>query len=396
VVLVLNGVSGSGAGTVSSWTSASGFHSLSTTAYAYVVGLSSDSQFITYTNNYDASAATADVYVAKNDGTGATLLATTVPGLNANSMCYPEVAFAGEAVVLSYCTSTGQVPTGNIESFARPSWAMTTLESSVYPYFQPDKAGVNLLINTTSGLQVIPTAGGSATTIDPSGQGGTFTSDGADVVYVSSSGALMRSSVKAPAPTMLVAGGLEGLYGLSPDDSTALVYKGYDNTTYLTDLYAASATKSGELTTLSAAQTATVGGGQLAYGSPFTGDSSHVLYYSTFSTMSYPYMGTLKTSAVSGGAATMLGQNTNTVFASGMTKAVFEDNFARVTGSQVAAVDIRSVDTSGAGPAVLVVSQANAGQYYGSFFLSPDQTKIVYAENGTKTGQAGVFITAVP
>jgi hypothetical protein len=132
------------------------------------------------------------------------------------------------------------------------------------------------------------------------------------------------------------------------------------------------------------------------YGSAFTSDSSHVLFYTGVSTVSYPYLGTLQSSAVGKASQVTLAQNSNTSYASGKTKTVFEDNFALLEGSTVATVDVKSFDTATGASPNIVVSQANAGAYYGSFFLSPDGTKVVYAQNSTKTSMAGVFVTPVP
>jgi hypothetical protein len=397
LVIVLNDVTSTGEGTLEIWSSKGGLHTIVSTAYAYEFDLDSAFAHIAYFGNYDSTAMTADAYVANVDGTGATLLQSAVPGLGQGSKCYPEIAFAGSSPVLAYCTTPPT--TGNIESFASPSWAMTPVESSVYPYFVADPAGNNLMFLSSAGMQVIPAAGGTATMIDANGQNGLFTSDGANIVYVTSGGGLYTSPIASPSPTMLVSSGLEGIAALSPDNSTALVYKNYDQSTYTSDLYAASAVTSGPLTTLSSATTAAVGSvlnGGIVYGSSFTSDSSHALFFTGVSTASYPYLGMLQSGAPGATSPSTLGPNSNTVFASGKTKAVFEDNFLLASGSIVATVDIKSVDTAAGGTPTVVVSQANAGPYYGSFFLSPDGTKIVYTQNGASTSTQGVLVVPVP
>jgi hypothetical protein len=394
LVVVLNDITSSnGLGTIATWTSSAGFHTISTKAYAYDFDPSPDFQSLVYFDDFDPTAQTADAHVVKIDGSSNSTLQAGVSGIGYTSTCYPELMFAGTTVVLSYCTPPS-TSSGNVYSFAAPSWTQTTVASDTYPYVTPDPTGTNLLLYG-NGLQVVSVSGGTPTTIDASGQGGVFTSDGENVVYVSSSGALMRSPVASPSPTMLVASGLEGIFELSPDDSTALVFETYDQTTYLSDLYAASAVTPGGLTTLSKDQTTAIGGGQIVYGSAFTGDSSHVLYYTGVSTASYPYLGTLAVSPVASSSADTLAQNTNTAFASGKTKVVFEDNFALLAGSAVGTVDVKSIDTQAGGSPTLVVKQANAGAYYGSFFLSADGSKIVYAQNATSTTKAGVFVTLV-
>jgi hypothetical protein len=396
LVIIINDVtSTTGLGTLSTWTSSIGFHTLSTKAYAYDFDPSPDNKSLVYLDNFDSTAQTADAHVTNIDGTDNTVLQAGVSGIGFSSMCFPELGFAGTSVVLSYCTPPSTT-SGNIYTFSAPSWTMATVASDTYPYATPDPTGTNLLLYG-AGLQVVPVSGGTPTTIDSTGQGGVFTSDGADLVYVDTAGNLMRSSVTSPSPMVLVgSGGLEGVFELSPDNSTALVFKNYDQMTYLSDLYSASATTPGTLTTLSTAQTNAVGGGELVYGPAFTGDSSHALFFNGVSTASYPYLGTLESSPVSSGTPAMLGQNTNTAFASGKTKVVFENNYALLAASALGTADIDVIDTAVGGSPQLVVSKANAGSYYGSFFLSADGSQIVYAVNETGSTKAGVYVTAVP
>jgi hypothetical protein len=251
LVFVLNGVTSTGLGTLKTWSSKGGLHTIASNAYAYQFAVSKDLQSIAYLANFDAMAQTADAYAAHIDGTGATLLQMGVAGLGNASTCYAELAFVGTSAVLGSCA--GGAMSGNIYSFAQSSWAKTTVATAVYPYFSADPIGENLLVASSTGLQIIPVSGGAPTMIDPTGQNGIFTSDGASVVYVTGSGELSRSAIKSPTPTVLVSSGVQGLVGLSPDDSTVLVFKTYDPSTYLSDLYSASAATSGALTTLSSA-----------------------------------------------------------------------------------------------------------------------------------------------
>src|ERR1019366_1998081 len=128
----------------------------------------------------DGAAQTADAYAAGVDGSGASLLQLGVAGLGNSSMCYVDLAFEGDSVVLGYCAPS--TTSGDVITFARPSWAKTTVAAGLYPYFVPDPPGTNLLIASAAGLQVFPVAGGAPTTIDANGQSGVFTSDGASVV----------------------------------------------------------------------------------------------------------------------------------------------------------------------------------------------------------------------
>jgi hypothetical protein len=397
-VFVLNDMQSTGLGTLKTWSGKGGLSTIASKAYAYDFAVSSDAKTIAYFANFDSSAQTADVYAANIDGTGAALLQSGVTaGYGIPGTCYTELSFAAESVVLGYCAPS--TFSGSIFSFAGASWTKTTVASGIYPYFSVDPSGANLLVVSSGGLGVVPVSGGAPTIIDPTGQGGAFTSDGSTVVYITTSGGLSRSKVTSPSPTVLVTSGVSGIYGLSPDDSTALVYDHYDSATYVTDLYAASAVKKGPLTTLSKATTASVSSGGISgvvLGSPFTADSSHVLFYTGVSTASYPYLGTLQSSGLGSTPPVTLGTKTNVDWASGKTKVVFEDDFSIAAGSLVATIDIKSIDTAAGGSPTLVVSQANAGAYFGSFYLSPDGTQIVYAQNGTKGSKSGVYVLPVP
>jgi hypothetical protein len=416
------GTDASAAGTLETWTAKGGLHTVSSSAYVFLSGAasnnygksySSDYGLIAYLANYDATAQTADAYVANIDGTGATLLQSglsgVVAGVNINS--FPQLMFVGSDVVLVYVT--GSIPTGptaTIESFAPPSWSSTVLATNATEAANlSDPTGAHILYNATSGLEAVAVSGGASTLIDPNGAieqtvstESAFTSDGTSVVYASDLEELVRSTIEAPSPTTLVSSNVWGLLALSSDNSTAVVTPPVPGGMLggaFPNLSEASATTSGSLITLCATYTGAVPGTTVAIGSPFTNDDSHVLFY-TGETMSPlfgsslgPYVGTLESAAVGSSSTVTLATNSYTVFASGKTKVVFDDGFSS-TSSAMATVDIKSVDTATSASPTLVVSQANYGLDTGSFFLTPDGTQIVFTTNATSSG--GVYVTPVP
>src|SRR5450755_2308695 len=62
LVFVLNGVTSTGLGTLKTWSSKGGLHTIASNAYAYQFAVSKDLQSIAYLANFDATAQTADAY----------------------------------------------------------------------------------------------------------------------------------------------------------------------------------------------------------------------------------------------------------------------------------------------------------------------------------------------
>jgi hypothetical protein len=393
------------AGTIETWTAKGGLHTLSTDAYVFLGGSTSnnygkgyspDFSSIAYLDHYDGVGQTADAYVANIDGTGAKLLQSNVPNVGGTDGS-AQLMFSGGAVVLAYVTPSDSLAT--IESFAAPAWSSTGLATGIAGNFViGDPSGAHVLFDGPSGLEAVATSGGAPMTIDPSGTAAQalFTSDGTSVLYTSGSGDLRRSPVDSPDPMTLVSANVGGLLGLSPDNRAAFVYETFSS---FPDLYEASATIAGPLVQLSSSATATLPGESVAIGSLMTNDFSHVLFYTDlayttfFKSSAGIYVGTLKTSAVGSSASVTLATSSYTVYASGKSKVVFDDGFG-YKGASMPTVDLKSVDTAAGASPGLVVSQANYGGDYGSFFLSPDGTEIVYATNTTSTG--GVYVTPVP
>src|SRR6202034_3035912 len=152
----------------------------------------------------------------------------------------------------------------------------------------------------------------------------------------------------------------------------------FDSTTRLFDLYAASTSAPGTLVPLNTSNTT-----DALYGNTFTGDSSHIFFYTAVNPSSF--LGTLQGSAASSASQqpTVLGTTSNTAWAVGKTSVAFADNITTPPGSSLNSVDIEVVDLAGTGKPTRVATGANATSSYASFFVNPAGDAVVYTINAT-------------
>jgi hypothetical protein len=385
VAVYFNGVSQStGAGTLGVWTSAHNAQTLSTAALIGAPGggsldVSNDGAHVLMFDN--TTATTGDVTVIDTDGTNKKVL---VPAVHLDyTLCPPNIGFAGAYAIVAYCTADpsdagapdgGAPATATMATFTGTGWATTgSVSTAAYTGFSHDRAGAQVLYGTAAGLQVAKLAAGTSAVIDPAGLGGLFTSDGLNLVYVTTGGAIKVAAVSGTGtPTTLQASGFAGLYSLSPDDKWLTAYKQLvtDQTTGLqtSDFYLASATAAGTATALSSATTGAV------YGSTFTADSSHVLWTANIDVAKGP-VGDFMAAPVTGGTPAKLGSALWIDTSTTGTKVVFNDNWVGSGGGGGAGVaDIKSVDTSQTAPATLLTTGADA-----FYYLSSAKDKVVYS-----------------
>lgn len=389
-------------GPVTVWTSGGGAHQLSASSY-YLTGASSDSSHIAYLDNVSEQSGDAgfelvgDLYGANADGSGAKLLQAGVSGWyvaggGGSQYCYTYFSFAGSYAVLFACAQSGSATTEQVWSYPSTGWQGTQIVASATSLSGFDDAGTQALVTTSAGLQSVPLAGGAATTIDPTGAAGLFTSDGKNVVYVTTTGALARSPVASPAPQQLVASGVQGLWAMSPDDGSVLLFESYSQQTGLTDLYVASAGKPGNATPLVSAQTAMVGGpNSYMAGNAFSADSSHALFWSSVAIpmgqQYFPVIGTLQSGATgAAGMPAQLGNNSNAAWALGGPAIAFADNLAML-GNSPATFDIEWADTSRATAATTVVKGAIGSTGGAPFYVTSAHDRVIYV--GSEPPDAG-------
>jgi hypothetical protein len=409
----------SGVGSLVMWTSAGGMHMLSTasvpgsmnitpfgttlmtspTQPAISAGVSADSSYVLFLDNADPeNSGTADVYQA---ATSTGTKAAVQMGISI-SFAYPSLGFAGDPpnpISAVVAASAAGIEYG-IRTFSVPSWtASQTIPATTTWVWSSNSAGTKLLAFPSAvdggagGAVVFPLEpdGGSPTPIDPTGQFGTMTPDGTHVIYGGSAGGLSISPTTSASPSVLVtppASPIEGILALAPSAESVLFYETEDSSDDgATDLYAASATASGPITTLSSATTA----GLVSPGDAFTADSSHALYFTDYTPPNPPFQtgptnGTY-TAAVTGsdgGAALALGQKAVMGWATSGAKVVFTANLATATA------DLEAIDLSSATmPTTLVPS---VSPYV---FLSPSKTLIVYSWNVSPT-IAGIYVMPAP
>ncbi len=388
-------------GPVTAWTSGGGAHQLSASSY-YATGASNDSTHIAYLDNVSEQSGDAglqivgDLYGANADGSGAKLLQAGVSGWyvagsSSSSNCYTYFSFAGSYAVLFACNQSGGTPTEALWSYPSPGWQGAQIVANATSLSGFDNAGTQALVTTSAGLQSVQLGTGTATTIDPTGAAGLYTSDGKNVVYVTTMGALARSPVASPAPQQLVASGVQGLWAISPDDKSVLLFESYSAQTGLTDLYIASTAAPGNANPLVSAQTAMVGGpNSYMAGNAFSADSSHALFWSgvtiPMGQQYFPVLGTLQSGTSGTAAPAQLGKNSNAAWALGGSAIAFADNLAMV-GNSNATFDIEWADTSKTMPVTTVVKGAIASTGGAPFYVSPAHDRVVYV--GSQPADAG-------
>jgi hypothetical protein len=389
-VLIYDSITSTGGATLETWTSAGKLETISPSAFEYSATLSPDGKTLSYFDNFNPNESTADAYVVETGGSGKMLLHPQVPGVGVSPSCRAELGFAGAAIGLTYCSSTTPSLAGSVYTYTAPSYSEVDAVDGIYPYFVPNPVGTILLVESgTSGLELVPVAGGSATVVDPIGQVGIFTSDGSTLVYTTTTGELRSSPVATPSPTTLVSNApILGMVDLSPDGKEALVYEQYNSSNYNHDLYAASASTPGSLLTLNAAETSS----QL-FGDTFTADSSSALFWSG---VGGAYLGTLESSFGSGTPAT-LATASNTAWAATGSTVVFAANESTPPGSSIANVDIERMvlGTKPSSSAVLAKSVNGSSGTYAPFFLNPARDAVVFTANAGNGLAGGLYVKSL-
>jgi hypothetical protein len=369
-------------GSLQTWTALGGPQSLATASLVGTADSSGDGSRVLYFDG--ATASSADLYMAQSDGSGKTKLAAGVPW---SPSCVPQVVFVGISPLLAYCpegTPTDPTnPVGTVSLFVGASTTSTTLSTSVLlPSL--DTAGATILFRAANGLVVASASSGVTTVLDAAGTSATFTHDGQSVVYVTSDGSLKTTPVSSPNPTTLVAGGgFAAVSSTSPDDRWVLASKHVDPNTGNLDIYIASATAPGSATAILETPTGAF------YGSPFTADSSRVLYVDNTANGAGDYY----VAPMTGGAGVQIASNMWLGLATNGSAVVFDDGFIPNVGlGQQGIADIESMDVSVApGVPTPLVNQADPG-----LFFTSGGDRLVYSLTYCATGSQGIWMTPTP
>ncbi len=268
--------------------------------------------------------------------------------------------------------------TATVSSFLGPDWKQNTIATGVQSRFAVDPNGTELLVSGPKGLLWFPIDGAAdgGRTIDVAGTYADFVSDGGAVVYTTSSNELERSSIPAPDPTPL-SNGLARVIATSPDEKWVVGFHGLDTTTYAVDLYFASATMSGPVSTLVSTVNGTTGG---AFGDSFTADSSRAIFFTDVG----PESGTLHVAALSAnpGAPSVIAPDSYAAYATRGSWIVFNDAYDPTTER----ADIVAVDTANPTAQTTLVSEADA-----QFYMTAAKDQIVYSWRATTAG-AGIWV----
>ncbi len=372
-------------GTVASalqvWTAARGVHPLAGASLAGAADSSADGTKVVYFD--DASASTADLYVAGTDGSGKTRLAS---GIYWTPGCIPQVSFLGNSVILGYCTAapsgTG-IPVGTLALYVGASGSGTTLSAAASMSFQTD--ATKILYNTSGGLMLADATTGATTLVDPTGgPSSIFTHDGQGAIYVTTDGAIKRYPMASPnQPSVVASGGFQSVASLSPDDRWVLASKTMDPNSGNADIYVASAASPAPAVTILGTPTGTF------YGSSFTADSSHVLYVDNAANGA----GDLHVVPTSGGPGVKVASRMWIGFATTGARVVYEDGFVPNVGLDAQGIaDIRVIDVSAASPTpTLLVNQADPGLYFTSA-----GNRLVYSLTFCAVGSEGIWVMPTP
>lgn len=395
-VVLVTGAAQTGYGKLTVWTAANGAKAIGTKTLAGNPGtgaldVSSDGKYVLYTDN--ATATTADIYVAGTDGSNATKLVT---GASVGATCNPVLYFAGDDAVVSYCTEQPDASTTFLATVAAisgpPTWQTTqTFANADGANFVAAHGGTSassVAFVTSAGMQVEAIGGTTPTVIDANGTNGFFNNAGTSLIYFDKAGNVWTSAIATPAPGQLVAGPILGTLALSPDDKWLEFTKTQDQNTGLLDMYLVSTTASGAdggnaVTTLDGTSDGS------NFGDAFTADGSHAIFFTAVNssgTGNYQSLGLPPSGAAK--SVTMTGW---VGYATGAAKVAYTDNWVKAMGSFDGWADLHSVDLAGSASPSTIVTSADA-----DFVVTKDKSKIVYSWHACPGAAEGVYSVAAP
>jgi hypothetical protein len=376
-------------GALSIWTAASGKQTLGAAAYLSNPGggyfdVSADGTMVLYFSN--ATAKSADLYVSKTDGTGATKL---VAGATYGAACGPEAHFLGNDILAITCSppSDSSTFTSTITVFSGASWTPTVLSSSAFVGVSWDKAGTEVSFLTAGGQYVQKIGSATAQLIDATGEGGaTFSPDGTTLYYLTMTG-LYSANVTSPTPTKVAGTVFAGSFGVSPDGKWIENFENENSTTFFTDLYLTSTAANSTPLALVSSETAAF------FSDMYTVDGSQALFFGNVGLSGMGYVGDFEHIVLgAGNVPATIAHNVWQGNATHGTNVLYNDNY--VGGGKVYGyADIESLDlgTAGAKPTTLV-SEADA-----NYWLTADKKTLVYSFSACPTmGTPGVYTMPVP
>jgi hypothetical protein len=339
--------------------------------------------------------------------------------------CIPAVAFTGTAApftaIASFCVAgdDGGMDYGPNNVFAYPTstWKATQIAADANtmasPPFSVDKSGDWVVVALgNGGVETVPLGADSATAVPIAGSGTLpdvpeyvfdpavgnlayyLSKTDAFVLYATGKGALVRSPVTTSTPTTLVGSNVNGLDGLSPDESWQIVNKNTDPSNGLpTDLSIASTATPATPTKLTGSSTSDCG----VLGDPFTADSTFALFMTDIVDGANSAVGTLHAVSTSDTAvditvtssAVMASNYSPVDLALTKTQIVYADSFDSSIGT-AGGVTVNFVDVATKGLPTVLVAGVNP-----SFFVSFDKKRVLYTINAGGSTD-GIYSVAVP
>jgi hypothetical protein len=273
------------------------------------VDMSPDGSLVAYFATTSADGNTATLTVSTIDGKTQTPLVTGVD----LTLCPGDVQFvqpspsAPLVLVAGYCLAAdadagaggGLGEPENLATFTGTGFTKTilgTFDSMKFPFALPvDPGGTQLLLTGPSGLALYPIAGGAPKIVDPNGTGdyAIFATNGGDIVYTTTSGAVSRYSSATATSKVLIANGTYTPIYVTLDGNWIQLAQNVNQSTGTTDVDIASATAAGSPTRVWSMTNATPSG--------FTGDSGFELFLTSNASFQN-VTADLYASPVSGGA----------------------------------------------------------------------------------------------
>jgi hypothetical protein len=277
-----------------------------------------------------------------------------------------------------------------VTSFDPDSGAAVTLASSVRSFFVPDHQAKHIVVFAAAPAHwatLLALDGSGTTPLSADCASGRFTPDDSAFLCVDSKGALSWLPIGGGAATLVQAGPLRLVDGISPDGKFAVYEKAKQPHSFTNDLYltATQAAPPTVPTTLRAQTDA------LIMGTVFTSDSAFALYNIQVDAAGN---GTLvATPTVGSGQARQLAQLSSLYFTLGGSRVLFSDNLVETPLPNQGAdgtTDLALVDlASGAAPTML------AQKINMTFWPTADRKSVVFCRRDA-ADMNGVYMMLLP
>ncbi|MSP61601.1 MAG: hypothetical protein EXR72_14935 [Myxococcales bacterium] len=382
------------------WSAAKGVKSLGKRSFLqagmnssfYLLAVTEDGQNVMYSANTADDGSSAELWIAKSDGSGA-VKAFPAP-VAVDTACAPALFAAGNYFLASPCPAGAAKADGGAAS--REAYAILASNPQKPILLQKngraaaaDKKGTKVaVVDEAKVAKLYPITGGAATALTGNFDSGFFTADGTALIIHGNEGGMpaddvlgtLRRQVPPAMPITLVATkDVADVREVNVDSKYIIFTKAWNSNRFHSDLFLASTEKAGTPVTLSAMDDGAI------FGDAFTADGSHAIYYTAANADG---IGVFKSIAVAGGAPRILGDKVWTSYATKGTMVTFNDFFQK--SKTFLRADILIVDVAKADKPVLLVTQADA-----DYFVSFSKTKYVFSY-GLQLEQAGIYVANVP